>query len=185
VVNENILVENNKSVDDAIFVNLLSATSVRILKNRTNDTRPADDDVQGSAIRIGGQSRDVLIQRNRLSNPAFSGIAIRDDGLGTGVANVQVLENTVDGANASGLDVSSPVRAVIQAFDNVFTNNGVDGISMAAGTRANLIRSNKAKGNVAFDCHDESVGGRTAGTANRWRTNRGDTDQPGGLCTPN
>ncbi|MEX0755600.1 MAG: hypothetical protein WD556_10880 [Actinomycetota bacterium] len=185
VINEDLLVENNRSVDDANFVNLLSSSFVRILRNRTSDTRNVDDLAQGSAIRIGGESNNVLIQGNRLSRPAFSGIAIRDDGLGTGVAAIQVAENTVDRAEANGLDVTSNVRGVVEAFDNVLTNNDVDGISMGAETRANLLRRNTAEGNDVLDCHDASVGGRTAGTANRWRNNRGDTDQPDGLCAPN
>ncbi len=182
VVNEDILVENNTSIDDANFVNLFSASFVRILKNRTSDTANVDDDVQGSAIRIGGQTDNVLIQRNRLSKPAFSGIAIRDDGLGTGVATIQVLENRVSGAEASGLDVTSAVRHVVEAFENDFTNSQVDGISMGSATRGNLLRQNEAIGNDGFDCRDESTGGRTAGTANRWRNNSGGTDSPGGIC---
>jgi hypothetical protein len=112
----------------------------------------------------------------------FSGIAIRDDGLGTGVATIQVLENRVSGAEASGLDVTSAVRHVVEAFENDFTNSQVDGISMGSATRGNLLRQNEAIGNDGFDCRDESTGGRTAGTANRWRNNSGGTDSPDGIC---
>jgi nitrous oxidase accessory protein NosD len=183
VTNDHILLESNRSMDDASFADFFSASNVRIVRNRTADTQPAGDDLQGSAIRIGGQTSDVLIQDNRLSNPAFSGIAIRDDAIGAGVANVQVFGNRVDGAKASGLDISSPVLSVVQALDNTFANNGVDGISMSAGTRGNLLRGNRSVGNGAFDCHDESIGRRTAGTANRWRADHGVTDQPDGICS--
>ncbi|MEX2439598.1 MAG: hypothetical protein WD739_06930 [Actinomycetota bacterium] len=185
VTNATILVQNNRSENDATFVNLFAASFVRILQNRTSDTRNFDDGVQGSSIRVGGESNDILIERNRLSKPAFSGIAIRDDvGFGAGVSNVQVFDNQVSGAEANGLDVTSAVAGVVQAFDNDFLNSDGDGISMSADTRGNLIRRNRAGGSAVLDCHDDSVGARTAGTANQWRNNRGDTDQPEGLCTP-
>jgi nitrous oxidase accessory protein NosD len=183
VTNDHILLESNRSVDDASFATVLSASNVRILRNRATDTNPADNDLQGSSIVIGGQTAGVLIQDNRLSHPALSGIAIRDDGLGTGVADVQVLENLVDGATADGLDVTSAVPSVLQALDNRVTNSGVDGISMAAGTRGNLLQGNRSSGNGVFDCHDESKGRRTAGTANRWRADHGATDSPDGICS--
>ena len=99
------------------------------------------------------------------------------------MARVQVLENKVDGAGASGLDVSSPVVSVVQAADNAFSNNGVDGISMSAGTKGNVLSGNRALGNGAFDCHDASTGRRTAGTANRWRADVGVLDSPDGICS--
>jgi hypothetical protein len=36
--------------------------------------------------------------------------------------------------------------------------------------------------NGAHDCHDETAGGGTAGTANIWRKNQGDTATPPGIC---
>ncbi|MEX2274130.1 MAG: right-handed parallel beta-helix repeat-containing protein [Actinomycetota bacterium] len=184
VTNAEVLIRNNRSVDDANFVNLLAATDFRILNNRTSDTRNVDDDVQGSAIRVGGQSTEVLIQGNRLIDPAFSGVAIRDDGLGSGVSNIDVIENDVVSAEANGLDVSSTVPHVVDALDNNFRDNGIAGISFALGTRNNQIRRNTASGNADFDCHDQSIGSRTAGTANVWRRNVGATDEPNGICKP-
>lgn len=37
-------------------------------------------------------------------------------------------------------------------------------------------------GNVEHDCHDESVGDGTAGTANFWEGNFGETQNRPGLC---
>jgi hypothetical protein len=36
--------------------------------------------------------------------------------------------------------------------------------------------------NIVHDCHDDSSGSGTAGTANHWRGNRGETQNRPGLC---
>lgn len=36
----------------------------------------------------------------------------------------------------------------------------------------------------ALDCGDLTAGGGTAGTANTWSDNRGNTSAPEGLCAP-
>ena len=46
----------------------------------------------------------------------------------------------------------------------------------------NRISRNVALGNKEHDCHDDSVGPGTAGTANLWRANRGQTENRPGLC---
>jgi len=55
-----------------------------------------------------------------------------------------------------------------------------DGIFVDAGSTGNLLTENKLSGNV-FDAWDESSGTGTAGTANRWKHNKGQTSFPAGL----
>jgi hypothetical protein len=46
------------------------------------------------------------------------------------------------------------------------------------------MQSNFMKYNVTHDCHDDSIGGGTSGTANFWINDRGDTQNKPGLCRP-
>ncbi|MEX2275885.1 MAG: right-handed parallel beta-helix repeat-containing protein [Actinomycetota bacterium] len=182
--NADVIIQANRSTNDANFVNLFGAFNFSILGNKTLDNVNADDVAQGSAIRVGGQSDGVLIEDNVLRNAAFAGVAVRDDGFGTGVANVDIIANSVVNAESSGIDVSSAVPAVVQARGNTLRDNDVDGISFAVGTSDNSIRRNTSVDNGDFDCHDKSTGTHTAGTANFWRRNVGVTDSPDGLCRP-
>jgi parallel beta-helix repeat protein len=61
---------------------------------------------------------------------------------------------------------------------------GGDGMRANAGATNNTIRSNFMKNNVDFDCHDGSTGAGTAGTANFWISDMGDTQNRPGLCQP-
>jgi hypothetical protein len=68
--------------------------------------------------------------------------------------------------------------------ENGSGSNGGDGFHLTATSSDNLLSLNGALGNLGFDCHDESVGTGTAGTANTWTMNFGDTSSPPGLCVP-
>ena len=46
----------------------------------------------------------------------------------------------------------------------------------------NRIKDNRLKDNAEHDCHDESVGDGTAGTANFWGGNHAETQNRPGLC---
>jgi hypothetical protein len=65
-----------------------------------------------------------------------------------------------------------------RATDSTF----YDGIFFDELTAGNRISRNVALGNKEHDCHDDSVGPGTAGTANTWRANRGQTENRPGLC---
>lgn len=77
--------------------------------------------------------------------------------------------------------------------DNRVNKNGRDGISVSFCTPGgpapseNLIKNNRMRGNgtvvpTGVDARDDSVGDRTAGTANTWKNNECRTDRPDGLC---
>jgi hypothetical protein len=185
--NSDVIIQANSSTNDANFVNLRKGSNFSILGNKTLDNVNADDFAQGSAIFVGGQSDGVLIEGNRLRNSAFSGVAVRDTGEGTGVANIDVNANTIVNGEGNGIDVTSAVPAVVQARGNTVRDNDIDGIVFGASTSENSIRRNTSLNNGDagdFDCHDNSTGPHTAGTANFWRRNVGVTDSPDGLCKP-
>jgi hypothetical protein len=96
--------------------------NAQVLSNQTNDTIDTDD--FSSTIFVGGDSAGILIQRNVLTNPGFAGIAVRNVVVGP-VGNVDVLGNTVTGAEGSGIDVTASDFAAVSARNNVLRNNGV------------------------------------------------------------
>jgi hypothetical protein len=57
-----------------------------------------------------------------------------------------------------------------------------DGLYMDPGSAGNTIAENDAFLNAEHDCHDDSVGGGTAGTANYWLHDKGNTENRPGLC---
>jgi nitrous oxidase accessory protein NosD len=180
---EDIAIKNNFSLNDNTFVNLFGVSDSLVANNRTNDTIDADD--FGSAIRLGDDVSGVVVRQNQLQNPGFSGIAIRQaDFGGSDATNIDVLNNRVVGAAGSGLDVTSTAAAAVEAIGNVFRNSVGDGIFFGSLTNGNLIRGNTARVNMHHDCHDDSVGTGTAGTANTWINNVGVKRTPNGICRP-
>lgn len=184
---ESIIIQNNRSLNDNTFVALFDVQNAQVVANRTNDDIDGDD--FGSTIFVGGDADGILIQRNVLVNPGFAGIAVRDTlQIFTGAANVDVLGNTVTGAEGSGIDVTADDFAAVSARNNTLRNNGVgtfaprDGIFFGSLTNGNQIRGNTASGNANLDCEDDSAGSGTAGTANTWVGNNGVTDTPNGIC---
>lgn len=189
---EGLVIQNNRSLNDNTFLALFDTQNAHVVANRSNDTIDTDD--FGSTIFVGGDSDAIVIQRNVLTNPGFAGIAVRDTlQVFSGAANVSILGNTVTGAEGSGIDVTADDFAAATVRNNTLTNNGVggfdgtggdhgDGIRFGPDTNGNQIRFNTATGNAEFDCHDESVGSGTSGTANTWAGNNGNTDQPNGIC---
>ena len=57
-----------------------------------------------------------------------------------------------------------------------------DGIFADSGSTNNRIAYNRMERNAEHDCHDDSVGGGTAGTANFWIKDHGLTENRVGLC---
>jgi parallel beta-helix repeat protein len=178
---ESIIIQNNRSLNDNTFVALFDVQNAQVVANQTNDDVDAGD--FGSTIFVGGNSAGILIQRNVLVNPGFSGIAVRDTLAAVGsTANVNVLGNTVTGAEGSGIDVTAEDFAAVSARNNTLRNNAIDGIFFGSLTKGNQIRSNTASGNANLDCEDDSVGSGTSGTNNTWTNNNGGSDDPNGIC---
>jgi hypothetical protein len=67
-------------------------------------------------------------------------------------------------------------------FNRLSDSTFFDGIFMASDTSGMRVHGNIALGNGEHDCHDDSAGGGTAGTANLWTDNTGITQTPAGIC---
>jgi parallel beta-helix repeat protein len=147
---------------------------------------------------------------NRVRASTFDGIAVdtavgsrflynktdQNGGPGIGVYdsdNNVIEDNLVEDNDDSGilLDTSFPPGGISQmnrVTDNRIRNNGTsggdttDGIRATSFTLQNTFRDNELKNNVTHDCHDDSVGSGSKGTANFWIDNEGFTSKPPGLC---
>jgi Right handed beta helix region len=175
VVQDDIRVKWNKSVDDLSFATFWATSGLRIRANVVR-ARVGDELFPGpaSAIFIGARNDDVVVKWNRVESASGNGIDVTDSpeppphgDLGVGApTNVSVRGNKVSGAQLSG-------------------------IHMALGSSGVLVRGNIAVGNAIdddnpedpSDCKDSSIGDLTAGTANTWEDNVGGSALPLEICT--
>jgi hypothetical protein len=67
--------------------------------------------------------------------------------------------------------------------NRIVTSAFWDGIYVDSASSGNHIHRNFLRGNAEHDCHDDSVGAGTSGTANTWDHNDGVTENKPGLCT--
>jgi hypothetical protein len=65
---------------------------------------------------------------------------------------------------------------------NSTTHNEMTGVTADSTTSSNAISYNRASGNGLFDCEDDSAGAGTAGTANFWINDFGQTESRPGIC---
>ncbi len=173
----NVTVTHNKSLGDDSAVALFSAQNVEVMDNKaTNST--------GSAIFLGPDNSGLLIARNHLTNGDFNGVRFNAPAFGGPTSvNVEVSHNQIQNMGRSGISVA-PDSLTSSVFSmNHSHDNFVDGIRIEAdGNSGNVITGNKLRHNAEHDCHDDTVGTGTAGTANTWEKNEGDTENRPGLC---
>jgi parallel beta-helix repeat protein len=178
-----LLIQRNTLVDDngIVFFNTTNAVVQSNSLTRTTD---------GSGIYVGANSRDFTISANTIRDGAFSGVAVRNyDGFGlpaTPPTNITIQNNTILNNGVDGVSFTDADGNTVRG--NRIESNRRDGIRMGTDTgtngesQNNLIDGNRLARNVEHDCHDDSNGTRTAGTANTWTNNAGQTENRVGLC---
>jgi parallel beta-helix repeat protein len=132
---------------------------------------------------VGSQVADNKIEHN-----AGPGIGVYNGAQHNGLDDNHVEDN---GDSGILLDYASNNTV----SNNKVRDNGTDNKDMTDGIRVNsrvvpvpqpstgnIISENRLKHNVTHDCHDFSSGTGTAGTANTWTDNRGETSVPTALC---
>jgi hypothetical protein len=141
--------------------------------------RVVDNPGHGILNSISGGSR---IDHNQVRHNGFRadrpGHGIFLTGAGTTgvlVARNRVLNSTLDGISLANGDSNRISR-------NHSRRNGRDGVRADSASTDNTISRNHLRRNVEHDCHDDSVGGGTGGTANFWLHNHGRTENRPGLC---
>ena len=116
------------------------------------------------------------IENNAVSGSTYDGIAL-DSSTGT-----RVEDNTSSNNSGSGVGLYTATGSVVDG--NRADDNQASGLFADAATSGNKFTNNVADDNDPFDCEDQSVGTGTAGTANSWLKNTGDTSSPAGICSP-
>jgi len=116
------------------------------------------------------------VSQNNYALPTFSSEAILlfEENPGTTVHHNDIFLND-DGIGlftTNGIEVSH----------NASAQNDFDGVFADTDTSGNTLSYNRAKENRLFDCEDDSTGPGTAGTANFWIKDLGDTQNRPGLC---
>ena len=108
-------------------------------------------------------------------------------GGGDGLSLVNASDNTtrgnaIYGNSGDGIRLANVVNNTIHG--NLSAANGLDGFHVDALSADNTLEQNVMLGNGEYDCRDDSEGAGTAGTANTWRRNWGQTENRPGLCAP-
>lgn len=137
---------------------------------------------------------DAEIVNNHIEEATGAGIAFAPTAGGRPNIGISVLRNTIIRSTGDGVQVAATTGiyvnnnllfqnagngiALLGAYGtdikrNLVESNGTSGIFADGATRANNIESNLARGNTGDDCHDDSRGDNTGGTANFWDANAG------------
>lgn len=193
--NSFLMIKSNRLFDDNTIV----------LFNTADSSIKANDllRVQGTGIFLGGNNKRVLIEDNDI-NDNFNGPGISITNPPSSVPNTLILvrsnkisdvsiginlnnamlnaieNNKIEEADSDGIRLSNADKNLFK--NNKVMKNGRDGIRADAASAENRIESNTILGNVEHDAHDDSVGSRTAGTANFWIKNNCMTENRPGLC---
>lgn len=122
-----------------------------------------------------------ILRDNIITGFGDSGIRLRDGAADNLVRNNKISGNGTgnDPTTGDGISLESATANVIR--DNEVTGNRRDGIRVDAASSGNRIINNRLRHNGEDDAHDDSVGTGTAGTADLWMGNSGETENRPGL----
>ena len=192
-------ITENTSENDGSFVIFITTADSQFSHNRGKNfghegVLPAFSGVSAdAAVDIAFSNSAVEISYNDLENgktPISNGIAFTK-AFGTGPSLVQdIVHNKIERFPGYGIVAEDPISVGTLNNSSIIGNevedNGLDGIYIdgVAGNVGNRLFDNEAEGNHGFDCHDDTSGTFTLGTANTWFNNSGNSSIPTGLCTP-
>jgi nitrous oxidase accessory protein NosD len=177
-----LIIEDNKSVDDLSFLTIYNSARVRVTRNWIR-ARVGDPVFKGpaSAIFIGARNDDIAVYKNKVVAASGNGIDVTNTGeRGPTTApptNVVVRRNKVAHVQKSGIEVSATGIRQYQVLGNRSNDNADFGIHFAPGTNGGTVTGNTALGNE-LDCKDQSTG-----LLNTWTGNTGRTADPGTICS--
>ncbi|WP_190198111.1 right-handed parallel beta-helix repeat-containing protein [Streptomyces djakartensis] len=169
-------IDTNTSQQDGSLLAVFNSTDTRV---RGNTVRNGT----GSAIFVGNDNTALQILSNNITGSG-RGVRTSIDFGGGPSSNVRITSNVISGSTSTdGISVGPNSLTGSFISSNLAFNNPRDGIRVDAGGNAgNQITGNVLRNNAEHDCHDDTVGAGTAGTANTWRSNAGLTENRPGLC---
>lgn len=173
----NVVIEHNRFLRNSFGVRLGGAVDVAIEHNRSLE--------DGTWLRMGG-TRNLRVQHNRIGRGPSEAILFFPRGT-TGAPNVNALvsHNLITDRGLDGIRAQAGTGSLTDSVvsHNRVTDSGRDAIRVEAGGNAgNRIEHNHLGGSAEHDCHDDTVGSGTAGTANWWTKNKATTGNRAGLC---
>jgi len=132
-------------------------------------------------VAAGDANSNNLIKDNTVSGFGDSGIRLREGAHDNTVVGNHVTGNGTGNDPTTGDGISLEAALNNAVLHNVAENNRRDGIRVDAASSGNRIEHNRLRHNGEHDAHDDSVGAGTAGTANTWAHNSGQTENRTGL----
>jgi hypothetical protein len=185
---EDLTISHNLGVRELTLLFIARSVGTRVIGNDALDSDPGP--FLAGVFWFGEHNRDTLIARNRVRRGP-TGFRF-DHSLGVRPnVNLRVLHNHIAEMSGSGMlapteeDPPDPGLVDSLFFANSSVSNAQDGIRFeAGGATGNLVIRNHLRRNGEHDCHDDTVGAGTAGTANTWRDNDALTENRPGLCPP-
>ena len=133
------------------------------------------------------RNADAFVDRNRVVDNVFPGFVGAEAGQASGFilfentdSDIRLRDNVVQN-NDTNLGLFNSDGGVFEE-NTVLDATAYDGILADADSAGNRFEDNTARRNAEHDCHDDSTGRGTAGTANVWRDNRGVTQNRPRLC---
>jgi hypothetical protein len=169
-----------------------SGSSATIEDNTINGGGPSNI-IARNGIQVGrGASAEV--HNNEVYGNVYTGVGpppageVDDSNDATGVLVFEVtggveINNNNAYRNDLGIDVGT--ASGVEIRNNLTHNNTFDGLRAESDTMQNVFAENRSQSNGVTDCHDDSHGAGTAGTANTWKNDFGVTQTPPGICRPN
>lgn len=190
-VERNIVSGNLGSADnEGVGILVFQTSRVNVERNSTFNN---DEGILLASFDPAIRVTQVLVSRNVTFNNRFNGIGLFN------ADNNQILDNVAsfndfDGINV-GSDPTDPNAPQGTAQNNLIKGNtaefnGRAGIFLEQTATSNMVIGNRLFHNNTHnltdgaDAVDLSHGTGTAGTANRWKDNRGNTSLPDGLVRP-
>jgi parallel beta-helix repeat protein len=179
---------NLNSIEDDVYTPGTDSSTGVLVFGPVGNVDIGYNSVRDTDVGVYASSTDgnTEIEHNAVSGSTYDGIALE------GVSGTKVDGNNSSNNGGSGIDLFAlvpdsdpPVPSTGALIDgnNVEDNQG-SGLFADDTTSGNKFTNNSADDNAPYDCEDQSHGTGTAGTANTWQKNTGDTASPAGICTP-
>jgi parallel beta-helix repeat protein len=155
--------------------NTVVGNSAGILLYLSQGATISDNDVSGNTsdgIDLESTSGTMTLRRNTVNGNGGQGIYVSNS------PDVMLRHNTIEGNGGDGIAIFGSTGASL--VRNTSSDNGGDGIFADFASTGNVFEDNTMSGNGLFDAEDDSTGTGTAGTADTWAGNMGNTDNKGG-----
>ena len=150
-------VNHNQVFDNDFGIETDTQMGLEISHNSVFDHRGDGITLCGDTLSGCGPATQIIVRKNDITNNAGSGILL------FGAESNLLKSNHI-------------------ANNGTPTGDTTDGIRVDATSTNNQVLDNHMTQNVVHDCHDDSAGGGSGGTANTWTGDQGDTQNRDGLC---